>query len=89
MARSDVLLTCHTSNGKRYLNKDGFYELSKIDRTEAILWLVWPWSLRFTVLCRLAGIGHGSGRHLGILERENRAARANDRRGYWRFKPSK
>lgn len=87
MTRKEVLRVCGTSNGRRFLRKDEFASLDALGRTEAILWLVWPWPLKLAMIQCLAKTKTQRGMDLRYLEKSGRVARVIGLRGYWRFKP--
>ena len=55
--REDALRACRTSKEKkRWLDTKEFRDLNPIDRCEATLWLVFPRTMRFKVICRMANV---------------------------------
>lgn len=87
MARQETLQACKVSKeGKRYLDKSKFEELSVIEKFEAVLWLFWPRELSSTKIFKVAKLKSG-GYYTRVLLNENRIVQV--KRGIYRFKPQK
>ena len=85
MARVDTLRVCRSHLGKRHLLKEEFYQLNKTDRAEAILWLLWPATVKAKVVQKIARIESNSGTIFTVLKQTNRAVHCAEHT--WRFKP--